>query len=228
MSDAPYFSDATFAFLADLAENNDRDWFNANKTRYESDLKDPSIRFILAMGERLEPLSPSLRADPRTVGGSMFRIYRDVRFSKDKSPYKTHVGIQFRHAAGKDAHAPGLYLHIEPDACFLGLGTWRPASPAVRAIREAIVERPEDWRAAAAALGAGGLDLAGDALKRIPRGFDKDHPLADDLRRKDFIATTTLDRADVLSADLPDRLIERAMAGRPMLRFLCDALGVAR
>lgn len=228
MVDAPHFSDATFAFLRDLAENNDRDWFKANKSRYESDLKDPAIRFILAMGERLDALSPSLRADPRPVGGSMFRIYRDVRFSKDKSPYKTHVGIQFRHAAGKDAHAPGLYLHIEPDECFMGLGSWRPASPAVRAIREAMVEGPDAWRAAVAALDEGPLSLAGDALKRIPRGFDKEHPLADDLRRKDFIATATLDPADIRRADLPDRLLERAMAGRPLLQFLCDALGVAR
>ena len=228
MADAPYFTDGTFSFLSDLADNNNRDWFTANKSRYEADLRDPAVRFILAMGERLDALSPSLRADPRPVGGSMFRIYRDLRFSKDKSPYKTHVGIQFRHNAGKDAHAPGLYLHIQPDQCFVGLGTWRPASTAVRAIRDAIVDRPNDWQAAVGALAEGPLSLAGDSLKRAPRGFDPDHPLLADLKRKDFICTAELDPADVRSPELPDRLLSRAMAGRPLLQFLCDALGVAR
>ena len=122
MASTPIFSAATFAFLSDLAENNEKAWFAENRSRYEADLKEPAQRFILAVGERLDRLSPSLRADPRPVGGSLFRIHRDLRFGKDKRPYKTHAGIQFRHSAGKDAHAPGLYVHVEPGGCFVGLG----------------------------------------------------------------------------------------------------------
>jgi uncharacterized protein (TIGR02453 family) len=180
------------------------------------------------MGERLPEISPSLRADPRPVGGSLFRIHRDLRFSKDKSPYKTHAGIHFRHSAAKDAHAPGLYLHIEPTGSFLGLGIWRPASAPLRAIREALVETPDRWGDAVGALGARGLELSGDSLTRMPRGFDADHPLSSDLRRKDFIAVAPLTREQVVSPDLLDGVLQTAGAGRPLLHFICDALGVAR
>lgn len=227
MPDHPYFTPATLGFLAELAENNRKDWFAEHRSRYEQDLREPAQRLILAMGERLDALGPSLRADPRPVGGSMFRIHRDLRFSSDKRPYKTHMGIQFRHASGKDAHAPGLYLHVEPGACFLGLGSWRPASPALRAIREALVDRSEAWREATSALAEGGLELAGESLTRMPRGFDGDHPLAEDLRRKDFIVTAPLTDGEVTDPALPDRLLSRALPAAPLYRFLCGALGIA-
>lgn len=228
MPTSPYFTDATFAFLSDLAEHNDREWFTAHRGRYERDLKEPAQRFILAVGEGLDRVSPSLRADPRPVGGSLFRIHRDQRFTRDAPPYKTHAGIQFRHAAGKDAHAPGLYVHVEPAACFLGLGVWRPAAAPLRAVREALVEDPGGWRSAVAALAEGELELSGDSLVRMPRGFEADHPLAGDLKRKDFIAVAPLDDAVVRSPDLPDVILGRAGAARPFLAFLCDALGVTR
>ena len=107
-----YFTRGTFDFLRDLAENNDRDWFSEHRDRYDTQVKEPAQSFILAIGEELDRISPHLRADPRPVGGSLFRIHREVRLSKDKCPYKTHTGIQLRHSAGKVAHAPGLYLHI--------------------------------------------------------------------------------------------------------------------
>lgn len=228
MVNLPFFSDALFAFLNDLSAHNTREWFKENRGRYEADIKEPAQRFILAMGERLPEISPSLRADPRPVGGSLFRIHRDLRFSKDKSPYKTHAGIHFRHSAAKDAHAPGLYLHIEPTGSFLGLGIWRPASAPLRAIREAVVEAPDRWSDAVGALGASGLELSGDSLTRMPRGFDADHRLSDDLRRKDFIAVAPLTREQVVSPDLLDGVLQTAEAGRPLLQFICDALGVAR
>lgn len=228
MAAPPFFTDALFAFLNDLSKNNTREWFKANRARYEQGVKEPAQKFILALGEQLATISPSLRADPRPVGGSLFRIHRDLRFSKDKSPYKTHAGIHFRHAAAKDAHAPGLYLHLEPSGSFLGLGIWRPASAPLRAIREAIVESPEQWSEAVQALDAGGLALSGDSLVRMPRGFDAEHPLATDLRRKDFIAVAPLTRVEVVAATLPSAVIQRAQAGRGLLAFICDALGVAR
>ncbi len=226
--ESDFFGSATFAFLSDLAENNSKEWFGANRRRYEETLKEPAQRFILAMGDRLPEFSPSLRADPRPLGGSLFRIHRDLRFSKDKTPYKTHVGVQFRHLAGKDAHAPGVYVHIEADECFVGLGVWRPASAPLRAIREAIVDSPDGWATAVEALTRSGLSLAGESLKRIPRGFDADHPLASDLRRKDFIAVAPLAPQQVLAPDLPDAVMRSILPGASFFRFVCDALGVQR
>ena len=135
-----YFTKATFTFLKDLTENNKREWFHQNKHRYEDHVRDPAIRFITDFGAHLRTLSEHFRSDPRTVGGSMFRIHRDTRFSKDKTPYKTAIGIQFRHELGKNAHAPGFYLHIDRGGCFAGAGMWHPDSPSLKKIREAIVE----------------------------------------------------------------------------------------
>lgn len=228
MTTSAGFTAATFSFLDDLAGNNTREWFEAHRDRYLRDLVEPSQRFILAVGEELERLSPSLRADPRRVGGSMFRIHRDLRFSNDKTPYKTHAGIQFRHASGKDAHAPGLYVHVEPGNCFVGLGVWRPAAAPLRAIRTALVDGPERWLAAVDVLVQGGFVLSGDSLKRVPRGFDGEHPLADDLKRKDFIGVAELERGRVVAPDFAHDVVESALAGQPLLHFLCDALEVPR
>src|SRR5918992_6326144 len=112
-AEAPSFTPDLFAFLRELAANNDREWFAANKTRYVADVQEPALAFIEDVGVRLPEVSGHFVADARTVGGSLFRIYRDTRFSKDKTPYKTHVGIQLRHESGKDVHAPGFYLHLE-------------------------------------------------------------------------------------------------------------------
>jgi uncharacterized protein (TIGR02453 family) len=222
-----YFTAATFSFLKDLAENNDRDWFDENRDRYESHVKEPAQRFILAVGEELGRVSPHLRADPRPVGGSLFRIYRDIRFSKDKRPFKTHTGIQFRHHRGKDAHAPGLYLHIEPRSCFLGMGTWRPAGPALKQIRTALVEDPEGWRSATRAADfQEAFELGGESLTRGPRGFDMEHPLADDIKRKDFIAVRSLPQSFVTGSDVVEETLALAERGAPFMAFLCRALEV--
>ena len=123
-----------------------RDWFQANKERYEEQVKDPALKFISDFGPRLRKISDNYTADPRPVGGSLFRIYRDVRFSKDKSPYKTAVGIQFRHKQCKDVHTPGFYLHLEPDSCFVGLGIWHPDSKSLARIRAFIADDPTRWK----------------------------------------------------------------------------------
>lgn len=222
-----YFSRSTFDFLRDLAENNDRDWFAANRARYEAHVKEPAQRFILAIGEDLDRISSHLRADPRPVGGSLFRIHRDVRFSRDKRPYKTHTGIQLRHSAGKDAHAPGVYLHIEPRSCFVGMGAWRPAGAALKRIRSALVERPDEWMAATRNPEfTESLELSGDSLIRGPRGFDRDHPLAEDLKRKDFIAIRSVPQSFFTSKDLVEETLTLADRGRPLMAFLCEALEV--
>ena len=219
-----HFSPALFAFLGELSENNDRAWFTENKTRYERDLREPAIRFILDFGPRLQSISPHFRADPRKSGGSLFRIHRDVRFSTDKSPYKTYTGIQFRHEAGKSAHAPGFYLHLEPKSCFVGVGIWRPDSPTIKAIRQAIVDDPSAWQAASGDTGfANMFELRGERLKRVPRGFDAAHPLAEDLKWKDHIGVVDITPDEVTDPDFMDRFNSRCVAATPYVSWLCAA-----
>src|SRR3954454_8664965 len=160
------FSPALFAFLRELQQNNDRDWFKANRARYEDAVQEPAIAFIAAFRERLEAISPHFVADARPVGGSLFRIHRDTRFAKDKTPYKTHTGIQFRHAVGKDVHAPGYYLHLAPGQVFAAAGMWHPDGAALGRIRDAMVDDEPGWREASQLPGE--LRLRGDALKRAP------------------------------------------------------------
>lgn len=222
-----YFTSATFDFLTELAANNNRDWFAANKPRYEGDVKAPALRFISDFGPRLARIGPRFRADPRANGGSLFRIYRDTRFSRDKSPYKIHTGIHFRHEAAKDAHAPGYYLHLEPGSVFVGCGIWRPAGPALRKIREAIDEDPDAWLRASRDEGfQASFELEGDSLVRAPKGFSVDHPLIVDLRRKDFIGVAHLSEEAVSSEGFLDEFTRLCRDAAPFQRWLCGALGV--
>ena len=146
-----HFTPALFAFLRDLKANNDREWFNENRERYLADLRDPCLRFIADFGAPLMAVSPHFRADPRPSGGSLFRIHRDIRFSKDKSPFKTAAGLHFRHENGRDAHTPGFYLHLEPGGCFMGVGLWRPDTATLRLVRERLVADPQAWEGAVGA-----------------------------------------------------------------------------
>lgn len=227
MAGRGHFTRKTFDFLRDLAENNDREWFQENKGRYENEVKGPALEFIQAFSNHLNALSPHFRADPRGNGGSLFRIYRDTRFSKDKSPYKTHTGIQFRHEQAKDAHAPGFYLHLEPKRCFVGLGIWRPDGPTVRKLREGLVEDAEGWRKAVTGPSfKERLSLSGDSLVRPPRGFDPAHPLVDDLKRKDFIAAAPLTMKQVIQPGFLEVYASYCGSGEAFMAFLCKALGL--
>jgi uncharacterized protein (TIGR02453 family) len=220
---ATCFTQDTFRFLKDLKKNNDREWFAANKKRYEEQIKDPALRVIAAFAPELKKISPHFMATPR----SLFRIHRDTRFAKDKSPYKTHIGLHFRHDRAKDAHAPGYYLHIEPGGVFLGVGIWHPESAPLRAIREHIVEEPAEWkRASRAKAFTGTFELSGDRLKRPPKDFDPEHPLIEDLKWKDYIGIAERPDSFVTDAGLPKALARTFAAGTPFMRFLCDALSV--
>ena len=221
-----WFDDDLYEFLGDLADNNERAWFQGNKKRYEGSIKDPSLRFIRDLGPRLESISPHFAAIPKAVGGSLFRIYRDTRFSKDKTPYKTHVGIHIRHVLAKDVHAPGFYLHLEPGASMFAAGIWHPDGPAVKAIRGAIDSGQEEWVSVRAAMEAAGLELGGESLKRVPRGFDKEHPLADDLKRKDFIVSRAISEDATMSDDFLETFAGWCVGAMPLQRFLCAAVGV--
>ena len=216
-----YFDKALFDFLKGLEANNDRPWFTANKARYEQDLKEPFLDFIADAGPRLQKISRHIVADPRPVGGSLFRIYRDVRFSKDKSPYKTHAGAHFP-VGGKGVHGPGYYLHLEPGQCFVAGGMWMPEPDTLRKVRERIAAKPAEWKAA-----RGTLDHPEDALKRPPSGFDADHPMIEDIKRKSFTSSVLLTQKQVLSDDFMKTFIAGCRSLSPLMKFLADAAGVA-
>src|SRR5215471_7277570 len=149
-----YFSPEALTFLRQLKRHNDREWFAKNKARYQASIVEPALLFIGDFAPHLYEISSFFVADARSSRGSLFRIYRDTRFSVDKRPFKTHVGIHFSHASGKDAHAPVFYLHLEPDNCFAAAGVWHPDSRALTKIRMAIVgprAMGESWRCKATA-----------------------------------------------------------------------------
>ena len=220
-----YFTQQTFDFLSALAANNRREWFEEHKQDYEATVRLPALNFISDMADALAMISPHFRAVPKKVGGSLMRVQRDIRFGKDKRPYKTNIGIQFRHEIGKDVHAPGYYVHIEPNDCFVGTGVWRPDASALGKIRDALVEKSDAWLAARDDKSFNQqFSLAGDTLSNPPRGYAKDHPLIQDLKRKDFIALTPLNDAAVRSKNFYPKVVERFSEATPYMRFLCQAL----
>jgi uncharacterized protein (TIGR02453 family) len=215
-----------FTFMSELAENNDRTWFEANRSRYEDTVSEPLLKFIREIEAPLESISPHIVADDRKSGGSLFRIHRDVRFSKDKSPYKTWAAVQFRHEAGKDAHAPGFYLHLQPGTVLMGAGCWHPARDALDGIRDSIAEKTDDWFEARDAVVAAGFEFEGESLQRPPRGYSPDHPAIDDLRRKDFIAVRHLSEATACRPDFLETYVAACSEAAPLMRFLTSAIGV--
>lgn len=221
-----HFPSEMLSFLADLAQNNDRDWFKAHKKRYEAQLKQPALDFIEAFAEPLAELSPHFQAIPKAQGGSLFRIYRDTRFSADKTPYKTHTGMHFRHRqASRDVHAPGFYLHIQPGASGAGMGMWRPDNKVLARVRQAMSADVEGWLSMHQALAQAGLAMMrDDALKRVPRGYDKDHPLADDLRLKSIAVWRDLSDEEVCAPGFDQQLAAVFADGVPLVRFLCETL----
>jgi len=221
----PYFTRGLFTFLRDLAANNDRTWFHANKDRYEEHYRDPAVRFIADFGPQVRAVSPHLVVDPRPHGGSLLRIYRDIRFKKDKSPYKVHCGMYFGHESGKDIHAPGLYLHIEPGESFAAAGMWRPPTPVLRQVRAAMVAEPGAWTEVIAQMEDRGYARFGERLQRIPAGYPRDHPLADELRWKDLGYWRKLSQQDVLAGDAHERIGAVYLGMKPYLALLCRAIG---
>lgn len=223
----PGFPSQTLKFLKDLSNNNDRDWFNERKPKYEQFVREPALALITAMQKPLDKQAPMLEAIPKKVGGSLMRIYRDTRFSKDKTPYKTNVGIHFRHEQGSNVHAPGVYLHLEPSGCFMGAGIWHPEKEALLSIRQFLAEHPDLWKKAVYGKKfREAYELTGDRLKRPPAGFDKEHPYIEDLKRKDFIGISPLTKAQVESPELIKVMVQKIKAADALMRFLCDALGI--
>lgn len=227
MSGKTYFTEKTTRFLLELKENNKREWFQENKSRYEELVKQAFLYFISDFSPRVEKISKHIFVDPRPNGGSLFRIYKDTRFSKDKTPYKTHAAAQFRHRAGKDVHAPGYYFHYEKDNFIFGCGIWRPDGKSLKKIREAIMVKPEEWKSILAEPAfKNNVELGGDSLKRNPQGIDKAHPLIEDLKRKDFVGFQTVAEELVYSDKLMDEFLKFCKVTAPLMKFLAESVGL--
>lgn len=228
MPGRPYFTPELFHFLRDLKRHNHRQWFTAQRERYEACLRGPFLEFISDLGPALHAISPHYIADPSPVGGSLLRMHRDIRFARDKSPYKTWAAAHFRHRADSQGmHGPGFYLHLEPGEVFAGAGLWHPEPAAQTRIRRAIVDDPAAWKGAVKGRRfLARWALAGDSLKRPPRGFDPDHPLIEDLKRKDFLGLCEFSQADVCSPDFLVRYLDACRRAAPFMSFLTGALGL--
>ena len=217
-------------FLVDLSENNDRSWFQPRKGEYERLLKEPLEALISTLAERFAARGIPLRADPSK---SPFRIYRDVRFSKDKSPYKTNLGASFpwvSEAPGDggtrshttNVHSSGGYFHLSPGEIYVGGGVWHPEKPWLEAFRRRVLDEPGRVRKLVdepefkATFGS----LGGDSLVRVPTGFPPDHPDVELLKLKDVTFGRRLSDAEAMSPGLPDVIADTFQTALPVMRYL--------
>ena len=221
-----YFSDKSFRFLRSLARNNNRDWFTEHKADYEAYVREPFQHLLGDLQPALHEVSHHYRAEPRGVGGSLFRIHRDTRFSNDKTPYKTWQGARLFHERRKQVPAPSFYLHLQPRQCFIAAGLWHPETATLRKIRQFIVDNPAAWKQAAHATAfRRRYDVnSEDMLVRPPRGFDPDFEFIDDLRRRNFVALRGIEDATMSGPRLRS-VIEKDLASMaPFMDYLCAAL----
>jgi uncharacterized protein (TIGR02453 family) len=237
-----YFTPATFKFLKALKHHNSKQWFADHKAEYEAVVKGPCLAFIADLAAPLAKISPQMIANPKPVGGSLFRIHRDTRFSSDKSPYKTHAGMSFYHAAtravaraeGQNAmmgrlDAPVFYLHLEPASesggCFIGGGLWHPQPETLKRVRAYLIGNPASWKKATrSAAFTQHYTLGGDSLQRPPSGYDPQHELIADLKRKDFVGISPLTETEVCDPAFLKTAIARYTKLSPMVDWLCGAL----
>ncbi len=227
------FSPDAIDFLAELAENNDRAWFQPRKADYERLLKEPMEQLCSALGELFPSSGIPLHADPAK---SPFRIYRDVRFSKDKRPYKTAVAASFGWAGdgiashgrshADNVHASGGYFHLQPGEIYVGGGVWHPEPSWLKGFRDRIVDDHEGFRAIVEAPAFremfGSVSDDGESLKRVPTGYPPDHPAADLLRKKNVTFGRRLSDAEATSPDLPSIIVATFAVGTPLLRYLAS------
>src|SRR5215831_4930539 len=228
MANERYFGKGTLEFLSELRSHNNRDWFQTNKERYEEQVRDPMLRFITDLGPGLRKINPHIVADASPVRGSMMRIYRDIRFSKDKSPYKTYAAAHFWHANGKDGAVPAYFLHVEPGNSVIGGGIWQPEPKALKKLRDTIAGDPKGWGRATTGGALGSTcRMAGESLKRPPAGYDPAHPFIEDIKRKDFAISTPLTDHEVTGDDFLDLVLHRLRATAPFVQFLSNAVGLS-
>jgi len=228
MSTFQGFPTETMRFLAGLTNNNEREWFQAHKADYERYVVEPALALITDLDPVVRSISSHYRGVAKKMGGSLMRIYRDTRFGHDKTPYKTNLGLQFRHEFASDVHAPGWYLHLDLEEAFVGAGTWHPQPEDLLKIRQAIASQPDKFsRALEKSTHSSGMKPEGDSAKRMPAGFESSHPLAQELKRKDFLISANLPHELYGGPGLVQVLEEKLRASAPYMAFLCQALGAA-
>ena len=213
-----YFTEELFRFLKRLKRNNNREWFQRHKEEYEAQMRQPALRFIADFAGPLYEITPHLAADPRK---SLFRVYRDTRFSHDKRPYKTHLAMRFSHS-GRDVHSPGFYLNIEQNDCYAAAGLWHPEPPVLLKVRSGIVARPEEWRKVRHLLN---WDFS-SKLSRPPRGFQPNHEFVEDLKLKDLGTSIEFSDKQVLSPGFMQVFSEACRRMSPLAKFLSSVLGL--
>lgn len=227
MSGHAYFTPELFKFMRQLDKHNNREWFQKNKSRYEQFVRDPFLRFIEDFRPKLNAISPHFIADPKPVGGSLLRIYRDMRFRKGQAPYKTMIAARFPHRAYKERMAPGLYLHLDPQHSFFACGLWHPDGDTRALVREAIMRKPQRWkRVAKSKPFTSTWELSRESFKRLPLGSDPDHQFAEDLMRKDFAAGMQFMESEVCGDDFLDRVAKATTVAAPFLEFLTRAVAL--
>ncbi|WP_140718706.1 DUF2461 domain-containing protein [Pseudomonas sp. Hp2] len=221
-----YFTDASFKFLRGLARHNDKTWFNAHKAQYEEHVRQPFLRLLTDLQPALAGVSEHFRADPRSQGGSLFRIYRDARFSNDKSPYKSWQGARLFHARRREVPAPSFYLHLQPGESFVGAGIWHPEPEVQRRIRQFIFDNPGSWKAAAHAPKLRRkFELAQEEkMVRPPRGFPADFEFLDDLKQRNWVMWRPLDDVTMTGPRLRQTVAADLATLGPFVDYLCAAL----
>jgi uncharacterized protein (TIGR02453 family) len=225
------FSPAALRFFRQLSTHNNKQWFEERRGEYEAEVRQPMRELIEELDARLARFAPEIGGDPKR---SMFRINRDTRFSKDKSPYKTNAGCWFHHrkasrrVGGEAAEGSGgFYFHLEPGKSFVGAGLWMPPRPLLDKLRNSIAEDHRPLVRAVKGLPKrfGGLDDA-HVLTRMPRGFAPDHAAAAWLRYQSFVSGRSLTDAQVTSAKLPSLLTRDFELLLPLVRWINGALGL--
>lgn len=221
-----YFSEKSFRFLRALHRHNERAWFHAHKADYETHVREPFQRLLGDLQAPLAAVSPHFRAEPRGVGGSLFRIQRDTRFSGDKAPYKSWQGARLFHERARQVPAPSFYLHLQPGQCFVGAGLWHPEPATQRVIRQFILDNPGGWKAAVHAPAfRRRFELESEEmLVRPPRGFPPEFEFIDDLRRRNFVASRWIADEVMQGSALLRTLSKDLQALAPLVDYLCAAL----
>jgi len=224
-STRPHFTPALFEFLRELKRNNNREWFQENKSRYELVAREPALAFISDIAPALAKINTHLVADPRPVGGSLFRITRDIRFSQDKTPYKTALAMSFGYGRERHGPLPGFYVQLEPGESFAGGGIHMPDTAILTKIRDAIVADSTGWKRATGGDFAPAVVSMGMKLKRPPQGYDPEHPLVEDLKRKSYTWHAMYTEKQACAPDFLDRYVAACKQAAPFMRFLARAVG---
>ena len=223
MTPAPRFSKDTLSFLTRLKRNNRREWFNGRKDEYDAVVRQPMLAILERLAIDMRTVAPELHVSPK----SMYRIYRDVRFSENKQPYKTNIAASFwRRELGKGGGA-GMYFHVAPDGVWIGGGMYAPEPPQLHRVREQIANNVQHFRSIVEAPAFkraldGGLD--GEQLQRVPRGFPRDHEAAVYLRYRQFLAGREFPGRFAIGPGFYSGMLGVFRTIAPLVRFLNDSL----